>query len=93
MNKILFFLLIIIVISCSPRISELNDDINLKKYDTVILSSIELEGKTIYEKNCNRCDELKEIKNYSESQWANILPDMSKKSDLTEAKNQMLVNT
>ena len=29
---------------------------------------------------------IKEIKNYSESQWANILPDMSKKSDLTESQ-------
>ena len=74
------------MVSYSPRISELNHDINLKKYDTVILSSIELKGKTIYEQNCNRCHELKEIKNYSKSQWANILPDMSKKSGLTESQ-------
>ena len=78
------------MISCSPRISEINDDDNLKKNDKVILSSIELKGKAIYEKNCNSCHELKEIKNYSKSQWANILPDMSKKSGLTESQESIV---
>ena len=78
------------MISCSPRISELNDDDNLKKNDKVILSSTELEGKAIYEKNCNSCHELKEIKSYSKSQWANILPDMSKKSGLTESQESIV---
>ena len=78
------------MISCSPRITELNDNENLKKNDKVILSSIELEGKAIYEKKCNSCHELKEIKNYSKSQWANILPDMSNKSGLTENQESII---
>ena len=53
-------------------------------------------GRSLYETNCNKCHGLKTPKNYSEEEWAKLVPAMSKKandkkgSNLTD-EDQMLI--
>jgi cytochrome c5 len=56
------------------------------------------DGKNLYETNCNKCHALKTPKNYSEEEWAKLVPSMSKKandkkgSDLTEEDQILIYN-
>ncbi|MFA7274890.1 MAG: cytochrome c [Crocinitomicaceae bacterium] len=44
------------------------------------------QGKSIYEKKCQRCHDLKNINDYSLQQWDVILPKMSKKAMMGKKK-------
>jgi cytochrome c5 len=78
-------------ISCSPKNTEVIEtmaETKTKSEAVLAMSSKEASyGKVIYEEKCQRCHKLKTVTDYSKAQWANILPNMAKKSNLDESQN------
>ena len=77
------FSILLFTASCSDKTTPTVEEVKLP---TAELQS----GKTIYEKKCHRCHKLKVIDNYSAEQWNNILPDMAKKSRLSEGDEALV---
>jgi len=88
MNKRILIIscLTLLAVSCSEKTTEVVTEVA-----EVTMPTIELkQGKSIYENKCHRCHKLKTIDNYSAVQWANILPDMSKKAKLPAADEALV---
>jgi len=48
------------------------------------------EGKSLMEKNCISCHEMKNVNDYTLVKWEKILPKMARKSKITEAETEKI---
>ena len=95
MKKITLFIGVsLFIISCSPKTTEVIETVEETAVQTesvlTMPSAAITEGKVIYEAKCHRCHKLKTVTDYSEAQWANILPDMANKSKLDESQTALV---
>ncbi|MEJ6776919.1 MAG: hypothetical protein QNK85_06305 [Crocinitomicaceae bacterium] len=95
MKKLILFIGVsLFIISCSPKTTEVIETFTgteAKTEAVLAMPSAETaEGKVIYEEKCHRYHKLKTVTDYSEAQWANILPDMAKKSKLDESQTALV---
>ncbi len=94
MKKSLIYLFSIVILSsCTPKTAEIIEVVEEKEIAVDDMAAIE-SGKVIYMSDCNKCHKAKNIKDYSESQWDVILPNMAKKSKITadqEAQVRMYI--
>lgn len=88
MKKITLFIgVTLFVISCSPKTTEAVVETVTEVEAEDAMPTMEIaEGKGLYEAKCHRCHKLKTVTDYTESQWANILPDMAKKAKLDDSQ-------
>lgn len=56
----------------------------------VVLTSVQAEGKTIYENNCAKCHKLYDTKAFSATEWQPILLSMQKKAKLQDADREKI---
>jgi len=90
MKKILFGIgIVATAVACSPKTTSTPTP---PPVDTVeaSMSTEASAGKSIYSKSCTTCHAAKIIDNFTEQQWAGILPDMASKAELDEAQTMQV---
>ena len=74
---------------CAKKVATANKETTTEEVATLkknYTPSQMAEGKTIFENNCNKCHGLKMPAEFTVREWNKILPDMSRKSNLTDAQ-------
>jgi mono/diheme cytochrome c family protein len=75
-------LLAVVLYSCgtSKKVTPIEET----KPATVVLNTVQQEGKDLFENNCAKCHRLYGAKEYSAQEWTPILARMQKKARLTD---------
>lgn len=88
-NLIFGFGILVTAIACSPKTTPAPTPTPIDTAEAT-MSTEASAGKTIYSKKCTKCHAAKIIDNFSEQQWAGILPGMAGKAELDEAQTSQV---
>jgi hypothetical protein len=88
----LLLLFYICIQSCSPaRSLPTEQEVSLAKKEWKDVDLISLRtGCSLYSGKCGRCHELYKPGEYSEDDWADILPHMARKAKITDAEQELI---
>ena len=92
MKKLLIvFGAVAFVVSCSPKTTEVITETSDSTETTDGLPKHDIaEGKVIYLKECSKCHGVKKVEDFTQAQWANILPRMVKQAQLDEVEHRQV---
>ena len=92
----LLAILSVLIYSCASKSSIPTEVAKKEEPKAVVFATVLnpelMEGKTLYENNCNKCHELYDTKAFSAEKWKPIVEDMRKKADLSEADGMKIFN-
>ena len=79
------------LLSCSPKTAEIVETTTDETSSEGDMPKADIgEGKVVFLKNCTSCHYAKDIKSYTNDQWANILPRMVKKAELDDVQERQV---
>lgn len=85
MNKIFFFLaFVLLCFACTATKVLVPTETDVARINSQFpdVSLAELSnGKVLYEQNCNRCHSYKRLAGWSETEWKEIMPEMTQKTN------------
>ena len=86
----------VIIYSCASKSSIPTEVAKKEEPKEVVVATVLtpelMEGKTLYENNCNKCHDLYDTKAFSAEKWKPIVEDMRKKARLSEADGMKIFN-
>jgi len=92
----LLAILSVLIYSCASKSSIPTEVAKKEEPKTVVFATVLnpelMEGKTLYENNCNKCHELYDTKAFSAEKWKPIVEDMRKKAKLSETDGMKIFN-
>jgi len=92
----LLSILSLIIYSCATKSSIPTEVAKKEEPKAVVFATVLnpelMEGKTLYENNCNKCHELYDTKAFSAEKWKPIVEDMRKKAKLSETDGMKIFN-
>ncbi|HOD09726.1 MAG TPA: cytochrome c [Flavobacterium sp.] len=92
----LLAILSVLIYSCASKSSIPTEVAKKEEPKAVVFATVLnpelMEGKTLYENNCNKCHELYDTKAFSAEKWKPIVEDMRKKAKLSETDGMKIFN-
>ena len=92
----LLAILSVLIYSCASKSSIPTEVAKKEEPKAVVFATVLnpelMEGKTLYENNCNKCHELYDTKAFSAENWKPIVEDMRKKAKLSETDGMKIFN-
>lgn len=87
---ILFVSFIVVAFSCSPKVVPTTQNGEKEIKSEVALTQNQMEGKTLFEANCNKCHKLYEPATYTSEKWSSILKWMQPKAKISDAEREQI---
>ncbi|MDB5228788.1 MAG: hypothetical protein JWN78_2981 [Bacteroidota bacterium] len=89
---IVLFSISFIVFACSHKTTSSTSSSVEKTSSATVSHTQFMEGKAVFEANCQKCHKLKEPADHTPEQWSKILDKMAPKAKLTDEQKQQVFN-
>ncbi len=92
MKKLLAIIIIsLVAFACSHKTSSTTQT-TLKESSATVTHEQYVEGRSVYEVNCQRCHALKNPQNYTLDEWSKWVDKMAPKAKLTDEQKTLVLN-